>query len=277
MKKTIGTITSLFAAASLFMASPVLATDIIVSQSNNQNWNFVEVGTDAVGEFVTGPGTPPMQLGSVRLFTGTNGSNRVEMRNPNFTGIRLADITALSYYTYVSVDTHTFIDAPNMILEVSTGVTGGPQSFVMQFSPALNFDQSNSSPTTGRWQKWDALHGTWLISGSVDDTLQKYLGHYPNATIINQTVLGGVGFAYGGIYGSGDAPDVLNGNVDAFTITVNGGINNTYDFENIPVVSTTPTNMDQCKKGGWQNFNNPVFKNQGSCVSFVQANPNAGK
>jgi hypothetical protein len=31
---------------------------------------------------------------------------------------------------------------------------------------------------------------------------------------------------------------------------------------------TSPTSKDQCKNGGWQNFN-PTFKNQGDCVSNV--------
>jgi hypothetical protein len=31
---------------------------------------------------------------------------------------------------------------------------------------------------------------------------------------------------------------------------------------------TSPTTKDECKNGGWQNFN-PAFKNQGDCVSFV--------
>lgn len=30
-----------------------------------------------------------------------------------------------------------------------------------------------------------------------------------------------------------------------------------------------PTDKDQCKKDGWKAFNNPSFKNQGDCVSFV--------
>lgn len=30
-----------------------------------------------------------------------------------------------------------------------------------------------------------------------------------------------------------------------------------------------PTNADQCKNDGWRSFNNPTFKNQGDCVSFV--------
>ncbi len=38
-----------------------------------------------------------------------------------------------------------------------------------------------------------------------------------------------------------------------------------------------PTNKDQCKKGGWETFNNPTFKNQGACVSYVVSNENAGK
>ena len=30
-----------------------------------------------------------------------------------------------------------------------------------------------------------------------------------------------------------------------------------------------PTNVSQCKKGGWMNYTNPSFKNQGQCVSYV--------
>jgi len=30
-----------------------------------------------------------------------------------------------------------------------------------------------------------------------------------------------------------------------------------------------PTNKDACKKDGWKAFNNPSFKNQGDCVSYV--------
>ncbi len=36
-----------------------------------------------------------------------------------------------------------------------------------------------------------------------------------------------------------------------------------------------PTDMNQCKKGGWKTFNNPVFRNQGDCVSYVQSNGRA--
>jgi hypothetical protein len=34
----------------------------------------------------------------------------------------------------------------------------------------------------------------------------------------------------------------------------------------------SPANADQCKNNGWTTFNNPTFKNQGACVSFVASN-----
>ena len=37
-----------------------------------------------------------------------------------------------------------------------------------------------------------------------------------------------------------------------------------YDFE-----LGTADHKDQCKNGGWQNFTDPPFKNQGDCVSYV--------
>jgi hypothetical protein len=42
-----------------------------------------------------------------------------------------------------------------------------------------------------------------------------------------------------------------------------------------PVCATGPTSKQQCKKGGWRQFRNPSFKNQGQCVKFV--NHNGGK
>jgi glucuronoarabinoxylan endo-1,4-beta-xylanase len=43
----------------------------------------------------------------------------------------------------------------------------------------------------------------------------------------------------------------------------------TYDFEAQAPLVGPPTNKNQCKDGGWQTFNNPTFKNQGDCMSYV--------
>src|SRR4029453_16363858 len=34
-----------------------------------------------------------------------------------------------------------------------------------------------------------------------------------------------------------------------------------------PEVQSRPLSKDDCKNGGWRNFTNPTFKNQGECVS----------
>ncbi len=40
----------------------------------------------------------------------------------------------------------------------------------------------------------------------------------------------------------------------------------------ISILVPSPTDKSQCLKGSWKNFNDPPFKNQGDCVSFVQSN-----
>lgn len=35
-----------------------------------------------------------------------------------------------------------------------------------------------------------------------------------------------------------------------------------------PPPSSEPTTVEECKKGGWQNYGG-LFKNQGDCVSYV--------
>lgn len=48
---------------------------------------------------------------------------------------------------------------------------------------------------------------------------------------------------------------------------------NGFLFDNLSLSSgptlLTPSTKDQCKNNGWKQFNAPVFKNQGDCVSFM--------
>ena len=64
--------------------------------------------------------------------------------------------------------------------------------------------------------------------------------------------------------GTIQAIDVLidvQGTADLSNMTVNGQVQ-------VPAPAT-PKSKDDCKNGGWKNFTNPAFKNQGDCVSFV--------
>jgi len=38
------------------------------------------------------------------------------------------------------------------------------------------------------------------------------------------------------------------------------------------IVIGSPTSKNECKNKGWMSFNNPSFKNQGACVSYVESN-----
>jgi hypothetical protein len=54
-----------------------------------------------------------------------------------------------------------------------------------------------------------------------------------------------------------------------------------FEFDNVeqasgPVPVASPTDKDQCKKGGFRAFNNPSFRNQGECVAFVEAHEHDG-
>jgi len=69
-------------------------------------------------------------------------------------------------------------------------------------------------------------------------------------------------------------PSPITGTIQAVDILID--VQGTADITNIVVNGVTevplvgpPTSKDQCKHGGWQTFNNPSFKNQGQCVSYV--------
>lgn len=67
-------------------------------------------------------------------------------------------------------------------------------------------------------------------------------------------------------------------NVTRLTFTGLGEADLRSDWGTAPVLVGPPLTKEACKNGGWKTFNHPKqFKNQGECVSFVQANSKAGK
>jgi hypothetical protein len=216
-------------------------------------------------------------VGSAELKTGdgtTGGDCSAELRNSAYAGVKLSNLTALSYWTYDS--TNNGQQFP--YLEVYVNWTGGTT-----VDDALFFEPPYQAPGTGgtdcaaqpatqmnTWQQWDALHGCWwsndgtLNPGASTGTLADYLTVHPGSTIVNSSTGGGVHL----VVGFASPGDQFNGYVDAFRIATPSS-DTTYNFEpNLP----TPTSKDQCKNGGWQNYadqNGHPFKNQGDCVSYV--------
>src|SRR3712207_6705853 len=74
--------------------------------------------------FITGPGSPPLGTGSAQFSMGSHGNNAAQLRNPNFHGTKLSDLTALSYSTYVTQD-GSGGQAPYIILQVDTDGDAG--------------------------------------------------------------------------------------------------------------------------------------------------------
>ena len=219
------------------------------------------------GAFEEGPGTPPAGTGSLNLTTPT-GADKATLFNYDHIGTALADIDALGYSTYrTSGGSPNQVPALNIEVDVNGPETAGGFTTLV-FEPVYNTDQG--AIVDGQWQTWNAFgNATWWSTKDIPGVCaftcyvswNDIVAANPDATI-----LGGFGV------NQGSGNPALDANADALTIGVNGD-STVYDFE----THFSPTSADQCKNGGYTQFNNPTFRNQGQCVSYAQANDHAGK
>jgi hypothetical protein len=236
------------------------ATTTVKVTPNNQPTLWPSTDTRAPGyfEFVPGPGTPPLGSGSLHLVT-PDSTAKVQLGNSDYAGTQLQNIDSMSYYTYrSSSSTGSAVQAPSYQLPVNT--SAGFTTLV--FEPVYNTDQGPIVNDT--WQRWDAFNGgngVWWSTRSIPGFCAQtcYLpwsaivALYPTATI------------QGELINQGSGNPGIDANVDAYTFGASGNAT-TWNFDPL---TGPPTSKDQCKNGGWQDFDNPTFKNQGDCVSFV--------
>jgi hypothetical protein len=235
------------------------STTIVVNPAAMNGWAFQISGT-ATAQMVAGPASPPLGTGSAELAVGTDGDGGAQMRNANYTGTKLSDLTALSYSTYVSA--FMGCQAPYIILNLDLDSDGTADDFLF-FEPCYQTGSYSGDPVPNQgapmlntWQTWDAFAGGWwsvnaATFGPPLTTLATYIGAHPDATIVNTSSgLGGVRLVAG--FGAG-AWDNFVGNVDAFTIGVGSDVT-TYDFEtlfsacaaNVDIPNTTITLLADC-------------------------------
>lgn len=233
----------------LVIVPSVLFGQTVVSPGNLDGWTPTATDMNPAPpppsvEFVTGPMTPPGGVGSVEFRIPADGDQAAQMRNNNYAGTRLADITELSYFTYVQ----QFIDeqAPYIILNLTNGDL---LFFEPVYQDATFFptnDQGNVVLNT--WQDWDARRGGWWslmgLAGANPGVGVKSLDFYianngdPNVAIATSTAGGAVRLVTG--FGAG-AWDNFIGNADNFrlaTTAINGtgGASDiTFDFEPVGV------------------------------------------
>ncbi len=215
------------------------------------------------GTFVAGPATPPAGAGSLQLDTPT-GADKVFLFNYDHIGTRLADIDAMSYYTYRTTGSLQQVTALNMEVDYNgPNVAGGFTTLV--FEPVYNTDQG--AVVSGQWQYWDAFNGgnaTWWSTKNIPGVCA-FTCYVSWADIVaanpDATILGGFGVNQG----SGN-PGLVTA-VDALTFGASGNTV-TYDFELYHVA----TSQEQCKNGGWQTVtraDGSSFRNQGDCMQYV--------
>jgi hypothetical protein len=250
----------------LAAVGPVAASSaavVTVNPNNMNGWSCINDGTDATEpcNFVLGPDTPPLGIGSVQL-TATTPSDRHMIATPAYNGTPLSSVSDLDYWTY----------QPGPTLAISLQFDVKYHTGDTAYGGRLVFEPyQNGAVTVGSgWQHWDAYGGTWwasktsaagsngLCPQSAPCTWAEVLTNWPDAQIAGNLLLKAGGNWTG-----------FTGNADALTVGTAGGGSTTYDFDpNLPA----PTNKDQCKNGGWANYSDAggtAFKNQGDCVSYV--------
>ncbi|HVF42020.1 MAG TPA: hypothetical protein VM936_03360 [Pyrinomonadaceae bacterium] len=243
----------------------VVTEDDIARQPENtpptRNW-VLYTRNAGNGTFRVGPGAPPSGVGSFETVTPT-GADKATLFNYDHVGTALDSITALGYSTYrTSGASPNQVPAINLEVDVNGAAAGGFTTLV--FEPVYNTAQGVVAD--GEWQTWDAKNGFWWSTKNIPgvcafDCFVKWddiVAANPGAVIAG---------GFGVNQGSGNP--ALTAASDALNIAY-GGSSVTYDFEPYRVAAT----KDDCKVGRWQSVkraDGSPFKNQGQCVSYVEA------
>jgi hypothetical protein len=196
--------------------------------------------------FVQGPDTPPLGKGSAQLKIESAAEGEILSANI-FLGTPLADITSLSYQTFV-----TSHDTAGVAPSLQLGIDFDSTDNVTGFQGRLVFvpDEFGNRVNLGEWQEWNPLDnaqsgggGTWFFTKnppvganpcpqSNKCTWTEVLDAFPNITIHptggdgSNAGLGFIGFKVGSGEGAVDA------NVDDLSIQFDGQNKpNVFDFE----------------------------------------------
>jgi hypothetical protein len=228
------------------------ATVVVVSADGQHGWHSLVTDGSGTADpsygsvtFVTGPGTPPHGVGSVRLKTNLGkGDGSAQTRNTNYGGTKLTNLTELNYYAYSAANNGQQFPFLSIDVLAATTATGHDRLF---------FEPPYQQPLTGNpicpdqgptvmvtWQKWDAFNGCWwdnngeLGGGGLlgVQPLSTYITNHPDAAIVNYSGLGGLRLAVG----FASSTDNFDGNVDMVTVGVSGR-STSYDFEPPPICS----------------------------------------
>lgn len=233
-----------------------VAEILVVTPTNTRGWSTADTRTGGAVAFVLDASAPG---GTGALQLRTDNTNAAKAQYMHLADTPLALVTDLSYWTKQNSAAFSG-GAPSYQLAVNLCGTTGFTTFVFEpYQSGLPI----TTVTPGAWQSWDVDAGQMWSSRSVTCGSESVLagaGGAPFYTLadLQARFPAAVAIAFGVNIGTfNPSYDVLSDLVQ-FNETV-------YDFE----VYSTPTDPEDCKKGGWSTFNPPTgpYKNQGQCVS----------
>ncbi len=242
--------------AALVFASVAAAATIVVTQ-NSSGWGPMDTRPGGAVEFTEEHGAPAgLGEGSLELTTDATTAAKADYWTLAHAGTPLADVTDLSYWTYQAATPQAPTAAASYQVQVDTNGAAEGGFTTLVYEPYWN---GTVVPAT--WQQWDVDAGLFWSSRTVAECgLVAGAGGPPLYTLdavealCPDAVVGGIGVNVGSFN-------------PGYTVATDGVTFNdtTYDFE----LGRAPVTKDDCKNGGWATFDDPAFKNQGDCVSYV--------
>ena len=196
-----------------------------------------------------------VNIASDPSFGGTN--------FPIEAGMTFADLTTLSSDFRVEADDICFGGSPRVQIKVET-----PASGIKNIFAYFGTDSAGAPCTPGVWQnsgdflEIGRLLDTSQVGGTFYDPYANALANYGSYPVKSIQIVVDASWGFADTEQAADIDNTL--------------INSTLFTYEIPPV---PTEKDQCKKGGWQNYADDEgnsFKNQGQCVAFLMPAPKGG-
>jgi hypothetical protein len=245
------------------------AQTVEVTPENMEGWSLGSFNADTdvfpgdpsdTAQFVSGPGTPPLGTGSVELATGAGeGQDGVFATTSVLDGVKLSNLTVLSYSTYVTSNNGQQL--PFLKLSISlqgNGVVNDSLFFEPPYQQGATDGNpgmtTQETPELNTWQSWNVLaggfydgNGTFGSPGEYESasdsgvqSLAAFLALYPNATIETDATSG-----YDSLrltMGEVSSSDLSTSYIDDVALgykNANGGTTDiAYDFEEAPEPST---------------------------------------
>lgn len=176
-----------FAACTVFAASAAADT-VVVTPVTPNGWASTNLGTSGTSAFVSGPGTPPLGVGSWMSDSAPPaGYHGNRLWTSQFDGVRLADITEWSYAAYHRDPSGTVaatFSQPYARAYIDVTGDGVPddrlvfEPYLQQGHPGIGgltaknanhvWGNQNGITTAGvptnTWFDWDLLSGAWYSS-----------------------------------------------------------------------------------------------------------------